>query len=90
MRRHDSCSEYLMAFTSFYKAMYAKDRLRSHGITVVPQRVPAGVFRTCSQGLHVSHCDIHEILHILETGQAAPKRVYEIRFENGKKEYKEI
>ena len=64
MYRQDSCCEYLLTFASFYKSMYAKDQLRSCGITVVPQRVPAGIFRTCSQGLHVSHCDIDEVMEI--------------------------
>lgn len=90
MYRQNSCCEYLLTFASFYKSMYAKDQLRFSGITVVSQRVPAGVLKTCSQGLHVSHCDIKEVLEILHERHVDPKRIYEIRFINGKQEYQQI
>lgn len=90
MYRKNSCCEYLLTFASFYKSMYAKDRLRSGGITAVPQRVPAGVFKTCSQGLHVSHCDIEEVMEILHETQADPKGIYEISYNNGKSKYQRI
>lgn len=90
MYRQDSYCEYLLTFASFYKSMYAKDQLRSSGIIAVPQRVPAGIFKTCSQGIHVSHCDIEEVLEILHKRQADPTRIYEIRFSNGEQEYQQI
>lgn len=90
MSRHDPYSEYLLTFTSFYKSMYAKDQLRSGGINAIPQRVPAGVYKTCSQGLRVTDCDISQVLRILSRFKSEPKHVYRIYENNGQHEYRRI
>lgn len=87
---HDKDREYLLAFTSFYRSMYAKDRLRARGMNAVPMRVPAGVFGTCSQGLYITKSDIEEVVAVLHENDVGPKKIYKVIYVNGRREYREI
>lgn len=47
--------EYIISFSSFYKAAYAQDMLREAGISASLRRLPAELARSCSTGVYLKH-----------------------------------
>lgn len=82
--------EYLLTFSSFYKAMYARDKLMERGIPSKQQRVPTQLLRTCGQALLVTGCDLQNIIAVLSENQIDTRGIFQAVISNGKKEYQHI
>ena len=52
--------EYIMAFSSFYKAAYAQDMLSEAGIKAQLKRLPQELVRSCGTGVYLRTSDIGE------------------------------
>lgn len=90
MQRRESRFEYLLTFSSFYKAMYARDKLMERGITARMQRAPTQLLRSCGQALYVPDCELQQILAILSENQINTKGIYEKTGTENKPEYRQI
>ncbi len=82
--------EYLLAFSSFYKMMYARDKLMEQGIPSRQQRLPTNLLQTCGQGLLVTGHDLQRILAVLSESQIDTKGIFQAVNSNGKKAYQHI
>ena len=80
--------EYIMAFSSFYKAAYAQDMLGEAGIKTQLKRLPQELVKSCGTGVYLKTTDIEEARSILEMRQINVRGIYEIRHEGkGTKSY---
>ena len=80
--------EYIMAFSSFYKAAYAQDMLSEAGIKAQLKRLPQELVRSCGTGVYLRTSDIGEAESVLEMSQISVRGVYEIKREGkGTKSY---
>ena len=70
--------EYIMAFSSFYKAAYAQDMLSEAGIKAQLKRLPQELVRSCGTGVYLRTSDIGEAESVLEMRQISVRGVYEI------------
>ena len=50
--------EYVISFSSFYKAAYAEDMLEEAGIASTLKKLPTELVRSCSTGLYLRTDDI--------------------------------
>ena len=73
--------EYIMAFSSFYKAAYAQDMLSEAGIKAQLKRLPQELVRSCGTGVYLRTSDIGEAESVLEMRQISVRGVYEIKRE---------
>ncbi len=70
--------EYIMAFSSFYKASYALDMLNEAGIRARIKRLPQELLRSCGTGICLKTDSLEEALKVLEMRQIDLRGVYEI------------
>ncbi len=73
--------EYILSFSSFYKAAYAEDMLEESGIRAAMKKLPAELVRSCGTGLYLRNDDIDEVLRILDNKQITPTGVFRIKRE---------
>lgn len=80
--------EYLLAFSSFYKAAYAKDVLESNGLRSSLRKLPPQIAHSCSTGLYLRMDSIDRVRNVLKDHEIAVKGFYQIRREDrGAKSY---
>lgn len=83
--------EYVISFSSFYKAAYAEDMLQEAGISSTLKKLPTELVRSCSTGLYLRTDDILQVRRILSAKQITPGGIYRIqRGTNGQKGYIKI
>ena len=90
MKRGMILNDYVIAFSSFYKAMYAQEVLMSNGIRCTLQRLPAGVIQSCGYALHVNGKTIHEAMDVLKRRNILWMGAYMVENVNGKANYRSI
>lgn len=90
MQRRESKFGYLLTFSSYYKAMYARDKLREQGISVEIQRAPTQLLRSCGQALYITGCELQHILAVLSESQIDTRGIYERTGTEGMPEYRQI
>ena len=73
--------EYILSFSSFYKAAYAEDMLEESGIHSTMKKLPAELVRSCGTGLYLRSDDIDEVLKVLDNKQIMPTGVFRIKRE---------
>ena len=73
--------EYILSFSSFYKAAYAEDMLEENGIRSTMKKLPAELVRSCGTGLYLRSDDIDEVLRVLDNKQIMPTGVFRIKRE---------
>lgn len=80
--------EYIITFSSFYKAAYAQDVLREAGIDSSVKRLPSELAKSCGTGLYVRTGHMSEAEECLERRDIASRGIYEIkrRRNNGREE----
>jgi len=79
--------EYLLSFSSFYKAAYAKDVLEEHGLSSSLRRLPPQIAHSCSTGVYLRIDSIDRVRHVLKDHEIFTKGFYEIRRDGGAKTY---
>ncbi len=70
--------EYILSFSSFYKAAYARDVLGQYGIRSTLRRLPPEVAHSCSTGVYLRTDSIQKVYEILESRQISLKGGYRI------------
>lgn len=83
--------EYIMSFSSYYKAAYAKDVLEQAGIRSTLRRMPPQITGSCSTGVYFRSDSIETVQEVLENNDITVSRAYEIqKKESGGKIYHRI
>lgn len=90
MHRPETDPEYLLTFSSFYKAMYGRDKLNEQGISSVLKRVPAQLLRSCGQALYVRGYDLRNVIAVLSESQIDTKGIYQVIMTDDTPEYRKI
>ncbi len=83
-------NEYVIAFSSFYRAVYAQEKLQENGIGSTLKKIPPNILRTCGYAVHLKTNSIRTATGILERNQIMARGVYLIEYENGAISYKQI
>lgn len=79
--------EYILTFSSFYKAAYAQDMLEESGIRSTMKKLPTELIRSCGTGLYLRSGDVSEITEVLERRQVVPLGVFRVKREGQRKSY---
>lgn len=80
--------EYIISFSSFYKAAYAQEVLADAGIGASLRKLPNELVRSCGTGLYLRSISIQHVEEVLELRQIVPWGIFEIRGRGrGNREY---
>lgn len=83
--------EYIIAFSSFYKAAYAHDMLEEEGINATLRKLPTELIRSCGTGLYLKTSDIRSASSVFERRQISVRGIYEIEKQNqGERKYVKV
>lgn len=83
-------ADYILTFSSSYKALYARDKLRENGIFGQIRKTPAELFRTCGQSLLLQGYALNEIFLVLEQSQIETRGAFQVIRNGEKAEYRRI
>ena len=81
--------EYVIVFSSFYKALYAQERLSESGIKSGLMRVPPNLMNSCGYGVFLKRNAFETAKQILQSSGIAGT-VFRIEQRTGKPEYRAI
>lgn len=82
--------DYIMVFTSHYRALYIYDRLRVKKIKTKLVTAPNKINISCTQALKIKEDDKETIKLELERNNIFPTAVFKIRVDGNKEEYELI
>ena len=57
--------EFILSFSSFYKAAYAQDMLEERGISSTLKKLPPELIRSCGTGLYLRTDSIQQVQQAL-------------------------
>ena len=83
-------NEYVIAFSSYYRAAYAQEKLEENRIGSTLKKIPPNLLKTCGYAVHLKTNSIRNALDILEKYQIIARGIYEIEYLNGMVHYKQI
>ena len=69
-------NEYIIAFSSFYKAAYAQEILEGEGIKTNLRKLPIEIARSCSTGLLYRGSDAQNLKEILARKDVNIRGIY--------------
>ncbi len=70
--------EYILSFSSFYKAAYAQEVLEEAGIRSSLRKLPAELIYSCGTGLYLRTDSIQQVIDIFDGKQIVPRGIFEI------------
>ena len=80
--------EYIISFSSFYKAAYAQEVLADAGIGSNLRKLPSELVRSCGTGLYLRSDSIQQVEEVFLMRQIVPRAIFEIRGKGrGNQEY---
>lgn len=80
--------EYIISFSSFYKAAYAQEMLEASGIRASLRKLPTELIHSCGTGLYLRTDSIQKAGAVFQNRQIVPRGIYEIRGQSrGTREY---
>ena len=82
--------EYLIAFSSFYKAIYAQEKLQERHIRISIKKLPPELIKSCGYALYLRTDSIQSVLAALDAAQITSKGVFLIDTSQGRTNYKRI
>ncbi len=83
--------EYLLAFSSFYKAAYAKDVLEHHGHHSSLRKLPSQIAHSCSTGLYLRIDSIDRVRRVLKDHEIYARGFYLMeRHDDGSRLYRRV
>ncbi len=82
--------EYVIAFSSFYRAVYAQEKLQENKIRSTLKKLPPDLLKTCGYAIYLKTNSIHNAIDILDNSQIIARGVYMIAYEDGKINYEQI
>ncbi|WP_027399406.1 DUF3343 domain-containing protein [Anaerovorax odorimutans] len=68
--------EYAIAFSSFYKAIYAQEKLQENHIRSTLKKLPPEFLRSCGYGLYLKTDSIQRVENILTNSQIDNRGVF--------------
>ena len=71
--------EYIISFSSFYKAAYAQEMLDSAGIHASLRKLPSELVHSCGTGLYLRTASIQPASMVFQQKQIVPRGIYEVR-----------
>mgnify|MGYP000939961412 CR=1 FL=1 len=83
-------NEYVIAFSSFYRAVYAQEKLQENRIGSTLKKIPPNLLRTCGYAVHLKTDSIQHALETLQGSQIIARGVYLIEYQNGSISYNQI
>lgn len=69
-------TEYAIAFSSFYKAIYAQEKLQENQVRSTLKKLPPEFLRSCGYGLYIKTDSIQRVLDILARHQIENSGVF--------------
>ncbi len=88
-----STAEYLLAFSSFYKAAYAQETLTEGGVLASLRKLPPGLLASCGYGVNLrtdSKDGLKRALRLLEEKNIQNRGVFSPRRDQGRTVYDKI
>ena len=77
--------EYILSFSSFYKAAYAQDMLEHEGIHATLKKLPTELVRSCSTGLYLRTSSMEPVYRVLDDKGIICGGVFEISHDADRK-----
>ena len=74
-----SIKEFILSFSSFYKAAYAQDMLEESGIGSTLKKLPPELVRSCGTGLYLRTDSIQPVKEVLDEKQISTRGTYQIQ-----------
>ena len=75
--------EFILSFSSFYKAAYAQDMLEERGISLTLKKLPPELIRSCGTGLYLRTDSIQLVQQVFDEKQISTRGIYQIRRDGG-------
>lgn len=75
--------EFILSFSSFYKAAYAQDMLEERGIASTLKKLPPELIRSCGTGLYLRTDSIQLVQQVFDEKQISTRGIYQIRRDGG-------
>lgn len=82
--------EYLLTFSSFYKAKYAQEKIIELGVRCTVKRAPSEIVTSCGYAIYLKTDDIQKVLSIFDGQILAVKNVFLIDNSLGTTQYRRI
>ncbi|MEG1585204.1 MAG: DUF3343 domain-containing protein [Anaerovorax sp.] len=70
--------EYIIAFSSFYKAIYAQEKLQEYEIRSTLKKLPPELMRSCGYGLYLKTDAIQRVANVLHKSNIDTRGIYAI------------
>ena len=70
--------EYVLAFSSFYKAAYAQEKLAEQGLRAAVRKLPPELMRSCGYALYLLSSSIQSVVAVLSENEIDFRGAYEI------------
>lgn len=83
-------NEYIITFSSFYKAKYAQEKVIELGIRCTIKKAPPELVKSCAYALYLKTNNITRVQEIFDGEILEPKGVYLIDMSSGTLQYKKI
>lgn len=82
--------EYLLTFSSFYKAKYAQEKILELGVRCTIKRAPSEIVTSCGYAIYLTTADINRVLSIFDGEILSVKGVFVLDNSSGKPSYRRI
>lgn len=82
--------EYLLTFSSFYKAKYAQEKIIELGVRCTVKRAPSEIVTSCGYAIYLKTDDIQKVLSIFDGEILTVKNVFLIDNSLGTTQYRRI
>ncbi len=76
LRPESTVREYILSFSSFYKAAYARDMLEERGISSTLKKLPPELVTSCGTGLYLRTDSIQSVRSVLDEKQISNRGIY--------------
>ncbi|MBN7772715.1 DUF3343 domain-containing protein [Clostridium aminobutyricum] len=83
-------NEYLITFSSFYKAKYAQEKIVELGIRCTVKKAPPELVKSCAYAIYLRTNDITKLQGIFDGQILEPKGIFLIDMSSGTLQYKRI
>ena len=82
--------EYIIAFSSFYKAAYAQDLLEEEGMRATLRKLPIEIAKSCSTGIYIKGMDIERVKDVFSRKNVTTRGIYYINRNKAEKPVYEL
>ncbi|MFV0516620.1 MAG: DUF3343 domain-containing protein [Aminipila sp.] len=82
--------DYLLTFSSFYKAKYAQEKILELGVRCTIKRAPSEIVTSCGYAIYLKTDNIKKVLNIFDGQILSVKGVFVLDNSSGTPKYKKI